>query len=152
MGKTNKEIVEYWENYGFLPNISSYLSKLKLGLMFEDARDLLKNMYNLKDGLIFAIIYRVYSSINNGDFLRINSKTEISEFLNAEFIINKTSEIYPQILEEYNLKFTNGEDIEALASRECAKQIAIAFIETFKDKIILEKFDIEGNYIVMNKE
>lgn len=122
--KTNKQILDEWDREGWLNGFSGY-SKLRLAMLLESITKSQTGHYGCLT--ITKETYRIVSQFSN----------PMSEFLTSDYIVNYLNNDTTPIKTEYIYLVL------------VAKRIATLFIESFKDKIILDKFDIDGNYIVI---
>ena len=150
--KTVDEIIKNWEGIGFLEGIDGY-EKKGAALLLENVAKILIEMssiysYNGKfDTVIFPITRHIVSEVvkNGGE----NSEGMIY-LLEAKYITKRSSEIFDDALEMYKKHFSSYSfDIEAEVAYWVSKMISMEYINSFKNKTIIDLG--EGKYDIILK-
>lgn len=142
--KSDEEIIKTWEKIGLLDGISDELLKLKVALTLDNTAKILlcDNLYidSRLETFLFPITRIVFSLIYEDNFNHIFNYKEIKpiviDLITAEFITEKSIQLYPTTQILFDLIYSNSKkvDIEAEICSFIGEKVAELFIRDFKDK------------------
>lgn len=155
IGGTTEEIVKKWSNLGLLEGIDG-IEKIQTAICMDKAAELILNSRQYAkfnyDTVIFPVIRRVISGIKSKVSNSNDNKEMIIEFITAEYIMSEMNRLYEPMYANFEIAYGKNKDydIECETSAFVSEIIAQMFVRSFKNKKILNKFDIYGNPVYVN--